>query len=38
MPDEPLPPPQAYEAYIYSLSERYPFPRISSITASWRLT
>ena len=67
MPDEPLSSPQAYEAYIYGLSERYPsiqrstlsyipsgalfgrvegmvffitstFPRISSITASWRLT
>jgi len=24
MPDEPLSSPQAYEGYIYSLSERYP--------------
>ena len=32
MPDEPLSSPQAYEAYIYSVSERYPSIQRSTLT------
>jgi len=31
MPDEPLSSPQAYEAYLYGLGERYPFVQRSTL-------